>query len=211
MLVRDVMNREVARIDATATFVDATRRLRKVGWSELAVTDPDGTFVGVLAVGDVLRALLPDLDELVRQGASMEMAFHAFLEMGRDFGDQPVTRLVIRDPMVVAPADPLLRVATVMIARHIHRMFVVDDGKLVGTVGSRRPVSRRARLLTQSSQRAMRLSCHTAATRVCSSSTIDGTERSRSTNSAPARFTTSCSCASKRSNPSRTTSFSAAR
>ena len=134
MLVRDVMNREVARIDATATFVDATRQLRKVGWSELAVTDPDGTFVGVLAVGDVLRALLPDLDELVRQGASMETAFHAFLEMGRDFGDQPVTRLVIRDPMVVAPADPLLRVATVMIARHIHRMFVVDDGKLVGTV-----------------------------------------------------------------------------
>lgn len=134
MLVRDVMNREVAQIDASATFVDATRRLRKVGWSELAVTDPDGTFVGVLAVGDVLRALLPDLDELVRQGASMEMAFHAFLEMGRDFGDQPVARLVIRDPMVVAPADPLLRVATVMISRHIHRMFVVDDGKLVGTV-----------------------------------------------------------------------------
>ena len=134
MLVRDVMNREVAQIDASATFVDATRRLRKVGWSELAVTDPDGTFVGVLAVGDVLRALLPDLDELVRQGASMEMAFHAFLEMGRDFVDQPVARLVIRDPMVVAPADPLLRVATVMISRHIHRMFVVDDGKLVGTV-----------------------------------------------------------------------------
>ena len=135
MLVRDVMNPEVAWIDTTATFGDATRRLRRVGWSELAVTDPDGTFVGVLAIGDVLRALLPDLDELVRQGASMEMAFHAFLEMGRDFGDQPVTRLVIRDPMVVAPDDPLMRVATAMIARQIHRMFVVDDGKLVGTVG----------------------------------------------------------------------------
>lgn len=135
MLVRDVMNPEVARIDATATFGDAARRLRSVGWSELALTDPDGTFVGVLAIGDVLRALLPDLDELDRQGASMDMAFHAFLEMGRDFVDQPVTRLVIRNPIVVAPDDPLLRVATVMIARQIHRMFVVDDGKLVGTVG----------------------------------------------------------------------------
>ena len=34
----------------------------------------------------------------------------------------------------------------------------------------------------------MRLSCHTAATLACSSSTIDGTERSRSTSSAPARL-----------------------
>jgi CBS domain-containing protein len=134
VLVRDVMNRDVAQIDTTATFGDAARRLRKVGWSELAVTDLDGTFVGVLAIGDVLRALLPDLEELERQGASMDVAFHAFLEMGRDFVDQPVARLVIRNPMVVAPDDPLLRVATAMIARHIHRMFVVDDGRLVGTV-----------------------------------------------------------------------------
>jgi CBS domain-containing protein len=135
MLVRDVMNPDVARIDPTATFGEATRRLRTAGWTELAVTAPDGTFVGVLAIGDVLRALLPDLEELDRQGASMDMAFSAFLEMGRDFVDQPVTRLVIRDPMVVAPGDPLLRVATVMIGRHIHRMFVVEDGKLVGSLG----------------------------------------------------------------------------
>jgi CBS domain-containing protein len=135
MLVRDVMNPDVAQIAATATFGDAARLLRKAGWSELAVTNEHGVFIGVLAVGDLLRALLPNIDELDRLGASLDAAFDAFLEMGRDFVDQPVMRLVITDPIVVAPGDPLLRVATVMITRQIHRLFVIDDGSLVGTIG----------------------------------------------------------------------------
>ena len=135
MLVRDVMNREVARVGATATFGEAARCFREIGWSELAVTADDDTLMGVLAVGDVLRALFPNLDELARSGAALDAAFEAFLEMGRHLVDQPVGRIVIRDPIVVAPTDPLLRVATVMVSRHIHRLFVVDGGRVVGTIG----------------------------------------------------------------------------
>jgi CBS domain-containing protein len=128
------MNREVARVPATATFGEAAERFRAFGWSELAVTADDDTLSGVLAVGDLLRALFPDLGELARAGAPLDDAFDAFLEMGRRLSDQPVARLFIRDPIVVAPADPLLRVATVMVARQIHRLFVVDRGRLVGSV-----------------------------------------------------------------------------
>ena len=135
MLVRDVMQTDVARLPSSATFADAARQLQQVGWSELAVTDGDDRLVGVLAVGDVLRALLPDVDELVRLGGSVRAAFEAFLEMGRDLLDQPVARLVITDPIVIEPDAPLLRAATVMVSRHIHRMFVVDDGRVVGTIG----------------------------------------------------------------------------
>jgi CBS domain-containing protein len=129
------MNREVARVRATATFGEAAERFREFGWSELAVTEDDDTLLGVLAVGDLLRALFPNLEELARANAPLEDAFEAFLEMGRRLTSQPVARLFIHDPIVVAPADPLLRVATVMVARQIHRLFVVDDGRLVGTIG----------------------------------------------------------------------------
>lgn len=135
MLVRDVMSDQVAQIASTETFGGAARRLREVGWSVLAVSDGDGSLVGVLALGDLLRALVPDVEELARLGGSMDEAFEAFLEMGRDFVDQPVTRLVITDPIVLAPEDALLRVATVMVSRQIHRLFVVVDGKPVGNVG----------------------------------------------------------------------------
>jgi CBS domain-containing protein len=135
VLVRDVMRRDVVRIAATATFGEAARRFGEVGWSELAVTADDDVLEGVLAVGDLLRALVPDLGELTRSGAALATAFDAFLQMGRDLVDQPVTRLVIRDPIVVAPSDPLLRVATAMLAHQIHRLFVVDHGRVVGTIG----------------------------------------------------------------------------
>jgi CBS domain-containing protein len=135
VLVRDVMNREVACVAADTSFGEAARRFREIGWSELAVTGDDDALVGVLAVGDVLRALFPDLGELARSGAALAAAFEAFLEMGRHLADQPVARIVIRDPIVASPDDPLLRVATVMAARHIHRLFVVDDGRVVGTIG----------------------------------------------------------------------------
>ena len=135
MLVRDVMSTEVCRVPATSTFGEAARRLRDAGWSELAVTDVDDMFVGVLAIGDLLRALLPDVNELDRLGASLEEAYEAFLEIGRDLVDQPVRRLVIAEPIVITPGAPLLRAATVMVSRQIHRLFVVDDGVVVGTIG----------------------------------------------------------------------------
>lgn len=136
MHVRDVMNPAVARVPADATFGEAARRLCQAGWSELAVTDgDDDTLVGVLAIGDLMRALLPDLDELARQGGSVEDTFDAFLAMGGSFADQPVTRLVITDPLVLSPDDRLLCAATTMLARNIHRLFVVDDGKVVGSIG----------------------------------------------------------------------------
>jgi CBS domain-containing protein len=129
------MARDVARIGADATFGAAARRFREVGWSELAVTADDDALEGVLALGDVLRALVPDVRELARAGAALDTAFAAFLDMGRHLVDQPVGRLVIRDPIVVGPADPLLRAAAVMVSRQIHRLFVVDRGRVVGSIG----------------------------------------------------------------------------
>lgn len=128
------MNTDVARLPSDATFADAARRLQEIGWSELPVTDGD-RLVGVVAVGDMLRALMPDVDELVRLGGSVRASFEAFLEMGRDLTDQPVARIVITDPIVIESEAPLLRAATAMVSRQIHRMFVVDDGRLVGTIG----------------------------------------------------------------------------
>ena len=135
MLVRDVMVRDVVPVPLTATFRDAARRLGEASWSELPVVDQAGAFVGVLAVGDLLRALMPDVDELARLGASLETAYDAFLQLGHTLVDQPVARIVIRDAIVVSPDDPLMRVAVVMLSRQIHRLFAVEDGVVVGTVG----------------------------------------------------------------------------
>jgi CBS domain-containing protein len=98
------------------------------------VVDEQGNFVGVISEGDVIRALLPNYDDLIRDGVKFTEAYNIFLANGRSMRNDTVDKLIIRDPITLAPDDQLLKAASTMISRYIHRLPVVDDGKLVGTV-----------------------------------------------------------------------------
>ena len=134
MRIGDVMDRRAARISVDAPMSLAAELLVLSAASDLMVIDGDGRYIGVLAEGDLLHALLPDFEGLMDSGASLADAFRAFLESGRQFADQPIGRLVIRKSITVGPDDELLKAATVMVTKQIRRLAVVDDDRLVGTV-----------------------------------------------------------------------------
>ena len=134
MLVRDVMNRRVARIRRTATMREAAELASLTHVSDLMVVDDTGRFVGLLAEGDLIRAVMPDIDELTHAGGSLEDAFAAFVETGRKLADESIERLIIDEPILLQPGDPLLKAATVMVSQQIRRLAVVENGILVGTV-----------------------------------------------------------------------------
>ena len=134
MLVRDVMNRKVARIYEDTTMRRAAELASLSQASDLMVVDEHDTFLGVLSEGDLIRAVMPDLDELIAAGGSLTQAFAIFLQTGRDLAQEPIGRLIIRNPISVHPDDELLKVATVMVNKMIRRIPVVDDGRLVGTI-----------------------------------------------------------------------------
>lgn len=134
MLVRDVMNRKVARIYEDTTMRRAAELASLSQASDLMVVDEQDTFLGVLSEGDLIRAVMPDLDELIAAGGSLTQAFEIFLQTGRDLAHEPIGRLIIRNPITVAPEDELLKVATVMVNKMIRRIPVVEEGRLVGTI-----------------------------------------------------------------------------
>jgi signal-transduction protein with cAMP-binding, CBS, and nucleotidyltransferase domain len=82
----------------------------------------------------VLRAALPDLDEIVAESGSLEDAFQLFLRKGRELSDRPILPLVIRDPLIVDPRDHVAKAVIVLFDKSIERLPVVRDGQLVGTV-----------------------------------------------------------------------------
>ena len=134
MLVRDVMNRKVARIYEETTMRRAAELASLSQAADLMVVDDQDTFLGVLSEGDLIRAVMPDLDELIAAGGSLKQAFAIFLQTGKDLAHEPIGRLIIRQPITVAPDDELLKVATVMVNKMIRRVPVVDEGRLVGTI-----------------------------------------------------------------------------
>lgn len=133
MLVRDVMNTEPATIVATATMAEAATVFSDTQTSDLVAIDDAGRLVGVLAEGDLLRAVFPKFDQIIEVGGSLVEAFRMFLDNGRELAERPVGPLIIRDPITVGPDDQLLQVATVMVSEQIRRVPVVDGMRLVGS------------------------------------------------------------------------------
>jgi len=128
------MTNRVARIRAEASMFQAAETVALAGSSDLMVIDASGNFAGVLSEGDILRAALPDIDEILEAGGSLEGAFARFLDKARDLADMPIAPLVIRDPIVLDPDDHVAQAAVVFVERGIRVLPVVRDGRLLGTI-----------------------------------------------------------------------------
>lgn len=132
--VREVMTTHPARIRYDANLHQAAELVAMSGVSDLMVVGDASDFIGVLSEGDILRAALPDIDEIMDEGGSLNTAFGIFLNKARNLADLPITPLVIQEPIVVDPDDHVAKATTVLIDRQIRTLPVVKDGKLVGTV-----------------------------------------------------------------------------
>ncbi len=134
MKVRDVMNTETIRIGRRTTVKEAAQLAHDSQASDLMVVDDDGSFVGVLSEGDLIRGALPQMDEILAQGEGLAGGIELFLDKGADMANEPAEPFIITNALVVAPDSPVLKAAGIMISKQIRRLPVVDNGKLVGTI-----------------------------------------------------------------------------
>lgn len=134
MLVKHIMSVPPARIRHSSHLHHAAEIVALSKVSDLMVVDDDNNFLGVLSEGDILRAALPDFDEIGRVGGTLEGAFEVFLRKGAALSDRPIMPLVIQDPIVVALHDHVAAVTVIMVDKAIRSLPVVDNGKLAGTV-----------------------------------------------------------------------------
>jgi CBS domain-containing protein len=134
VLVRDIMSSQPTRIRADADLRRAAEIVASSGASDLMVVDDEDAFVGVLSEGDILRAAMPDRDEILGEGGTISDAFEIFVRRGGRLRARPIDALVIRDPIVLSPDDHVGAAAAILVDRMIRRLPVVRDGRLVGTV-----------------------------------------------------------------------------
>ncbi len=135
MKVSDAMTQRPVSIEFDATLEEAARRMVHEGVSGLPVVDPDGQVVGVVTDGDLLRR--------AEIGTEKPRAgwFVALFEPGRMARDyvvshaRKVDEVMSRDVIAISPDAPLSEAVTLMEARQIKRLPVLDQGKLVGVIG----------------------------------------------------------------------------
>ncbi|HWR00156.1 MAG TPA: CBS domain-containing protein [Candidatus Methylomirabilis sp.] len=133
MKVRDVMKSDVHTIPSTATYEEAARILYDHRIGGAPVVDAEGRLVGLVSEKDFFRVLYP-----------YERSFYtdpeAYLDLEEretkvnDIRHHAVQTFMAKDVVTITPDAPIMQAGGLMLAKQVHRLPVMDEGKLVGVV-----------------------------------------------------------------------------
>ncbi len=134
MQIRDIMNINAIRILSGSTMAKAAELAAVSNASGLFVVDEEDNFIGVLSEGDMMKAILPEMSEVMAVGRNLRETYKISSEKGVKLGSELIDNHLIPNPITLKPEDPLLKAATTMAVKKMRRLPVVKNGKLVGTV-----------------------------------------------------------------------------
>ena len=149
MNAADIMTQPVVSVAPEDTIAHAARLMLQHRVSGLPVTDKSGTIVGIITEGDLLRRA--ELGTERRRRRWIEL----LIGPGRLAGDyadthgRKVGEVMTSTVVSVRPPDALSDVVELMEKRHIKRVPVVDNERLVGIVSRANLVRALVHSLTQ--------------------------------------------------------------
>jgi CBS domain-containing protein len=141
---RDVMQSEVRTVAPDMALPDLERAFLRERVTGFPVVERDGRLIGIVSRSDVVRQLSVEqsvgeqMSDYYRQDSvPSEAALPAIAEhVGRRMEGLRVRDVMVERLVTSGPDEPLEDVARRLLKERIHRMPVVDDGRLVGIVSS---------------------------------------------------------------------------
>lgn len=141
---RDLMQSHVLTVSPETPLLDVHRLFVEEEINGAPVVGDDGNVVGVITSRDLLRAV----EEEHESAASAPVYFREFLEFsGPDWGSPPqdlqdrLSQVTVADAMTpeIVSVDveaPIAEVARTLRRQHVHRVLVVEDGRLAGILST---------------------------------------------------------------------------
>jgi CBS domain-containing protein len=141
----ELMTPNPVSLDGEATVKEAAAFLTDRGFSAAPVIDGAGRPIGVLSQSDIVvhdREKVEYVPAAPEYYQTAEVTTRSGERLRDGFRVENVERTAVRDIMTpvvfaVAPDAPVSAVVAEMLARKVHRLFVVDDaGVLVGVISA---------------------------------------------------------------------------
>jgi len=139
---KHIMTSEIIPAHEKMTVLALTQLFQKHDISGAPVVDDAGHLVGVVSTTDVLLH-----SDVFGESPVVESEYHkqhddvAFETLSEDFVPEDVVNLQVRDIMStnvlsVSVDTPIEEVAKIMYTDRIHRLLVLEDGRLVGILST---------------------------------------------------------------------------
>jgi mannitol/fructose-specific phosphotransferase system IIA component (Ntr-type)/CBS domain-containing protein len=131
--VRDVMRYKVASVTPDDTLKDVANAMFRYRLSALAVVDHSNRLVGVINDRDLIKAALPDYKSLI-SNLNYSIDVEPFEELLKQEDKIKVSQLYREDYETTTPDTRIVEVAAMMIFKDVKRVFVIEEGNLVGVL-----------------------------------------------------------------------------
>ena len=132
MKVAEIMNRRPVTVGARTSLGGVIQLMLRFHLNDVLVVDGE-ELVGIITYKDLFRALLPDYGEVMADGAywAHPEALEARL---LDAANIPAEEVMTTRVHTVAPDVPSVHAGSLMNAKGVKQLPVVEGGKLVGIV-----------------------------------------------------------------------------
>jgi len=143
MKVRDVMSPNPFTLPPSTSVATAALALSESKVGGCPVVDASGRVVGMLTEASILEALKTqhkELKMLMPPEISFGISFVEIVQSREDasafaeIGNWPIERIMTRNVTSVSPDDEIERAIQLMVNQRIHRVPVLEKGRLVGIV-----------------------------------------------------------------------------
>jgi CBS domain-containing protein len=126
---RDIMQRKVVQVYATATLAEAARLMLDHGINSLPVLDESDRVVGMIGIRDVLRVPRPSGSE------TPILKWDRLDEKAKSLRTTSVKEVMARRVVAVDESASVVDVAALMANRGLHPIPVMRGEELLGVVG----------------------------------------------------------------------------
>lgn len=136
-LVGDVMKTDVVTVGPNATVQELARLFHKHEITGAPVVDSEGHLLGIVTEGDLIEqdADLHFPSTFAFFDGMLQIGEKRFEEELRRVTGSTVKDLMTTDVITLDTEAPVRKAATIMADKHINRIPIVYEGKLVGIIG----------------------------------------------------------------------------
>jgi CBS domain-containing protein len=132
MQAADVMTQNVITVTPESEVTEIASLLLEHGISAVPVVDSDGHVLGIVSEGDLMARVEPE-DERRSWWLKLFSGGGDAVDYVKTHG-RKAGQIMTANPLTVGEDEPLHDIASLLEKRHIKRVPVVRDGKLVGIV-----------------------------------------------------------------------------
>ena len=133
--VRDIMATKVVTVDPETPYHEIVTLLLDHDISGLPVVDREGNLIGIVSEADLITKEAYDEDGRRRHlGVVRDHMLGRDTDWIRKSAGRNARELMTSPAQSISPDDDLASAARTMLERHLKRLPVVEDGKLVGIV-----------------------------------------------------------------------------